>query len=119
MLPDKMAVKKGMSVTYHAFTMGRMEGIWGEDCKEFKPERWLDGCGVFQPRSPFRFLMFHARPRTCSGKEMAYTQLKAVVASIMKRFEMGEKEREIEFTTILRMKGRLPVQVKEREGKRQ
>ncbi|KAG1362443.1 cytochrome P450 94B3-like [Cocos nucifera] len=120
-LPDGTAVKKGMSVTYNTYAMGRMEGIWGEDCKEFKPERWLDGDGVFQPESPFRFPVFHAGPRTCLGKEMAYTQMKAVVASVMERFEIevvGEKEKEIEFTTSLRMRGGLPVRVKERDGKR-
>ncbi|XP_026658720.2 cytochrome P450 94A1-like [Phoenix dactylifera] len=118
-LPDGTAVKKGMSVTYNTYAMGRMEGIWGEDCKEFKPERWLDGDGLFQPKRPFLFPVFHAGPRTCLGKEMAYTQMKAVVASVIERFEIevvGEKEREIEFTTILRMKGGLPVKVKEREG---
>ncbi|CAL9203964.1 cytochrome P450 CYP94D108-like [Musa acuminata AAA Group] len=118
-LPDGTAVRAGMSVTYNTYAMGRMEGIWGADWGEFKPERWLDKEGAFRPVSPFRFVVFHAGPRTCLGKEMAYTQMKAVVASVMERFEMEVmdkgREREVEFSMLLRMKGGLVVRVRKRE----
>ncbi|THU44693.1 hypothetical protein C4D60_Mb02t10040 [Musa balbisiana] len=118
-LPDGTAVPAGMSVTYNTYAMGRMEGIWGAEWGEFKPERWLDKEGAFRPVSPFRFVVFHAGPRTCLGKEMAYTQMKAVVASVMERFEMEVvdkgREREVEFSMLLRMKGGLVVRVRERE----
>jgi cytochrome P450 len=53
-LPDGTFVGKGWFVTYSAYTMGRSEDIWGKDCMDFKPERWLDENGVFKPESPFR-----------------------------------------------------------------
>ncbi|KAL0369550.1 UNVERIFIED_CONTAM: cytochrome [Sesamum angustifolium] len=40
-LADGTFVTRGTRVTYHPYAMGRMERIWGPDCLEFKPERWL------------------------------------------------------------------------------
>ncbi|CAB4281258.1 unnamed protein product [Prunus armeniaca] len=31
-MPDGTIFKKGWFVTYHAYAMGRMEGIWGKNC---------------------------------------------------------------------------------------
>ncbi|XP_020585091.1 cytochrome P450 94B3-like, partial [Phalaenopsis equestris] len=70
-LPDGTEIKRGWFI--NAYAMGRMEGIWGKDCKEFRPERWLEvASGEFRPDSPFRFPAFHGGPRMCLGKEMAY-----------------------------------------------
>ncbi|KAJ6829581.1 putative cytochrome P450 94B3-like [Iris pallida] len=85
-LPDGTEVGKGVIVMHSPYAMGRMESIWGEDCGEFRPERWLDPDGVFQPRSPYEYPVFHGGPRMCLGKDMAYIQMKAVVASVMERF---------------------------------
>ncbi|KAH7839478.1 hypothetical protein Vadar_004688 [Vaccinium darrowii] len=38
-LPDGTYMGKGWFVDYLAYAMGRMEKLWGLDCKEFKPER--------------------------------------------------------------------------------
>ncbi|CAA2988558.1 cytochrome P450 86A8-like, partial [Olea europaea subsp. europaea] len=40
-LPDGTFVPAGSSVTYSIYSAGRMKSTWGEDCLEFKPERWL------------------------------------------------------------------------------
>lgn len=53
-MPDGTFVGKGWFVTYTAYAMGRLEDIWGKDCMDIKPERWLDENGVFKPESPFR-----------------------------------------------------------------
>ncbi|CAL5394692.1 unnamed protein product [Camellia sinensis] len=37
-----------------------MPYIWGDDAEDFRPERWLNN-GVFQPKSPFKFIAFHVR----------------------------------------------------------
>ena len=57
-LPDGFSVKKGDMVAYQPYAMGRMKFLWGEDAEEFKPERWLNQDGVFQPESPFKFTAF-------------------------------------------------------------
>lgn len=118
-LPDGTKVKKGTMVYYNSYAMGRSRRIWGEDCEEFRPERWLDEKGVFQPRSPYVYPVFHAGPRMCLGKDMAYVQMKMVAAAVLERFEVEvvdkEKEKEYELNLIAKMKGGLMVKVKERK----
>ncbi|KAJ4712564.1 putative Cytochrome P450 [Melia azedarach] len=92
-LPDGTPVGKGDRVTYIPYGMGRMEALWGEDRLEFKPERWFDVVGeenraVLKSVNPFKFPVFQAGPRVCLGKEMAFIQMKYVVGSILKRFEI-------------------------------
>ncbi|KAI8536039.1 hypothetical protein RHMOL_Rhmol10G0224700 [Rhododendron molle] len=56
----------------------RMNFIWGDDCSEFKPERWISEGGTIKHEPSYKFLAFNAGPRTCLGKEVAFTQMKAV-----------------------------------------
>ena len=57
-LPDGYSVNKGDMVSYQPYAMGRMKFIWGDDAEVFRPERWLDENGIFQPESPFKFTAF-------------------------------------------------------------
>jgi cytochrome P450 len=118
---DDTLVRKGWTVTYSAYAMGRLEAIWGEDCMEYRPERWLGEDGAFQPASPFRYTVFHAGPRMCLGKEMAYVQMKSIVASVIEEFvvdvvgkDAGAGVPEHVLSVTLRMKGGLPVRVRRR-----
>jgi cytochrome P450 len=119
-LPDGTHVGAGWSVTYSAYAMGRLAAVWGEDCAEYRPERWLGDDGAFRPESPFRYTVFHAGPRMCLGKEMAYVQMKSIVASVLEEFVVDvEKDSaggvpEHVLSVTLRMKGGLPVQVRRR-----
>ncbi|XP_022755994.1 cytochrome P450 94B3-like [Durio zibethinus] len=97
-LPDGTVVRKGDRVTYFPYGMGRMEELWGKDWFEFKPDRWFqEPCaenGLLKPVSPFKFPVFQAGPRVCLGKEMAFIQMKYVVASILRRFEIRPLRRD-------------------------
>ncbi|KAK4408305.1 cytochrome [Sesamum angolense] len=118
-------VRKGWFADYSAYAMGRMERLWGADCREFRPERWLDENGVFQPCDQFKFPVFHCGPRMCLGKEMAYVQMKSIAAAMMYKFEVvavdggGCPERIVNppytLSLFLKMKGGLPVRLKRRE----
>ncbi|CAN4087968.1 unnamed protein product [Withania somnifera] len=87
-LPDGTRVQKGNRVTYFPYGMGRMENIWGKDRLEFKPDRWMDEYGELKSVSAYKFPVFQAGPRVCLGKEMAFTQMKYVLASVLRRFEI-------------------------------
>jgi len=118
-LPDGTRVGKGWLITYHTYAMGRTESVWGKDCTEYNPERWLEN-GAFRTENPFRFPVFHAGPRMCLGKEMAYIQMKSIAASMMERFEIEVVDKdtcpEHVLSLTLRMKGGLPVRVRVRDG---
>ncbi|KAG5043565.1 hypothetical protein AAZX31_03G142000 [Glycine max] len=122
-LPSGTVVKKGMFVTYHVYAMGRMESIWGEDWAEFKPERWLErlqtGKWNFVGRDSFTYPVFQAGPRICLGKEMAFMQMKRLVAGILRRFMVvptvakGVEPHYFAFLTS-QMEGGFPVKILER-----
>ncbi|KAL8493676.1 hypothetical protein ACS0TY_024750 [Phlomoides rotata] len=117
-LPDGTFIGKDWFISYHTYAMGRMESIWGKDCCEFKPERWIEN-GACKQESPFRYPVFHAGPRMCLGKDMAYIQMKSIAASVLERFAMEmvlEKGKcpDHLLSLTLRMKGGLLVRVKER-----
>lgn len=86
-LPDGTRVNKGTRVTYHPYAMGRMEEIWGNDCLEFKPTRWLKD-GLFQQENPFKYSVFQAGPRVCLGKEMAMVEIKTVAFRLIRRYKI-------------------------------
>ncbi|KAG9448640.1 hypothetical protein H6P81_008605 [Aristolochia fimbriata] len=102
-LPDGFSVKKGYKVGYLPYAMGRMKSLWGEDAEEFRPERWLDDDGVFQPQSPFKFASFQAGPRICLGKDFAYRQMKIFAAVLLRffRFELADEKRKVRYKTML------------------
>lgn len=117
-LPDGTMVKGGWSVMYSAYAMGRMEEIWGEDCHEYRPERWLENGVVFRQESPFRYPIFHAGPRVCPGKELAYIQMKYITASVIERFAVEVQDEgkcpSNTCTLTLVMKGGLPARLRGR-----
>lgn len=123
-LPDGNIVRKGTRVVYHVYAMGRMEALWGEDWADFRPERWLerdngDGKWRFVGRDTYTYPVFQAGPRICLGKEMAYLQMKRMVAGILRRFKVvpviGEGIEPV-FVAYLtsKMEGGLPVRIVER-----
>ncbi|XP_048322576.2 cytochrome P450 94A1 [Ziziphus jujuba] len=97
-LPDGTVVKEGEKVTYHPSAMGRMESVWGKDWAEYRPERWLEPERVdedtkkywrFVVRDPYSYPVFQAGPRTCLGKEMAFLQMKRVIAEVLRLFRVA------------------------------
>ncbi|XP_074570864.1 cytochrome P450 704C1-like [Curcuma longa] len=91
-LPGGYTVRKDDVVFYQPYPMGRMEYLWGVDAEAFRPERWLNDDGIFQPESPYKFTAFQAGPRLCLGKEFAYRQMKIFAAVLLRFFEFKLSE---------------------------
>ncbi|MED6182054.1 hypothetical protein PIB30_025130 [Stylosanthes scabra] len=112
-LPDGYKVKKGDGVYYLTYAMARITSIWGEDSEEFKPERWLNHHGLFQPQSPFKFVAFHGGPRICLGKEFSYRQMKIVTMALLFffRFKLANEAQSVTYRVMftLQMDKGLPL----------
>ncbi|CAH8358992.1 unnamed protein product [Eruca vesicaria subsp. sativa] len=125
-LPDGTGVRAGDRITYFPYGMGRMEVLWGKDWDEFKPDRWFDESydhktRVLKKVNPFEFPVFQAGPRVCLGEEMAYMQMKYVVASMLDRFHIepiGTDKPVFVPMLTAHMAGGMQVRVRRRDGSR-
>ncbi|KAH9311076.1 hypothetical protein KI387_026111, partial [Taxus chinensis] len=59
-LPDGTHVKKGSKLLYFIYATNRMDMMWGEDAKEFKPERWINREGIFVKELDYKYPVFNA-----------------------------------------------------------
>ncbi|XP_065860994.1 cytochrome P450 94A2-like [Euphorbia lathyris] len=124
-LPDGTVVRRGTNVTYHPYAMGRLEKLWGEDWADYKPERWLERDFAnekwnFVGRDAYTYPVFQAGPRLCLGKDMAFLQMKRVVAGVLSRFKVvpADPAVEPEYISYLtaKMKGGFPVRIEKRSN---
>ncbi|KAF6140672.1 hypothetical protein GIB67_013965 [Kingdonia uniflora] len=116
-LPDGTVVKPGMMIVISTFVMARMEWLWGKDCLEFKPERWIDEHGRLSNAPKYKFFTFSQGPRTCLGRDMAFTFMKSAVAAMIFNFHVEVLENQNicpKPSIVLHMKNGLLVKIKER-----
>jgi len=59
-LPDGTTVRKGWRVIFSSFCIGKVESLWGKNCLEYLPERWLDENGALELENRYWFPVFHA-----------------------------------------------------------
>nr|DAD40170.1 TPA_asm: hypothetical protein HUJ06_014493 [Nelumbo nucifera] len=116
-LPSGHRVDERTKILFSLYGMGRMEGLWGKDCLEFKPERWITERGRIRHEPSYKFLAFNAGPRTCLGKEVAFTQMKVVAAAFIHNYHVEVIEGHPvspNLSIILHMKHGLMVRVTKR-----
>ena len=118
-LPSGHHVKQNKMVLTSIYSTGRMEEIWGEDCLEFKPERWISERGelVFVPSH--KFAAFHTGPRACLGKEMTLIQMKVMAIALIRNYHFQVVEGHPVYpnlTVTLNMKYGLKVRVSKRSS---
>ncbi|KAK9108566.1 hypothetical protein Syun_024577 [Stephania yunnanensis] len=116
-LPSGHTMPPKSRILISLYAMGRMEEIWGKDCLQFKPERWISRDGRIKYEPPYKFMTFNAGPRICLGKEVAFTQMKMAVATLIYNycFEPVEGHPVVpKNSAILHMEHGLLVRIKRR-----
>ncbi|KAL5217919.1 hypothetical protein ABZP36_018603 [Zizania latifolia] len=117
-LPSGHEVMAGDKVLVFYYSMGRMKRVWGKDCREFRPERWITEDGKLRYVPSNKFVAFNSGPRTCLGKEMALVQMKVTAAAMAWNFAVDVVPGHVvepRLSVILHMKNGLLVRVKRRE----
>lgn len=117
-LPSGHEVQPGDKIMVSLYAMGRMEGVWGKDCREFRPERWIGEDGKPRYVPSYKFMSFNSGPRTCLGKDMAFVQLKAVAAAVVRNFEVEAVPGHViepKISIILHMKNGFKARIKRRQ----
>ncbi|PIA30065.1 hypothetical protein AQUCO_05700044v1 [Aquilegia coerulea] len=116
-LPDGTVVKPGMTIIMSLYAMGRMESVWGKDCMEYKPERWINENGKFRQEHMDKFFAFGSGPRLCIGKDIGVTMIKSAVANILFNFHVELVKGHHVYpksSLVLNMKNGMMVEVKPR-----
>ncbi|CAM0953453.1 unnamed protein product [Alopecurus aequalis] len=118
-MPSGHEVHAGETIIISIHSMGRMEGVWGKDCHDYNPHRWLSKDGNTLRHVPSnKFVSFNSGPRMCPGKEIAVTQMKTFVANVVWNFDMELTEGQSiqpKLSSTLQMKNGLMMKLKKRE----
>lgn len=107
-LADTYILKKGSVVQIAGGVLGRDEAVWGDDAKEFKPDRFISGEGRQRsegtdkgialpmpngvPSAAFR--AFGGGTVICPGRHFAQTELMLFAAAVVLAFDITEVEGE-------------------------
>lgn len=74
----------GTVLSVPTYSIHHSKEIWGEDADEFRPERWE----TVTPRQKNAFIPFSYGPRACVGRNVAEMEMKLIVATWVRRYEV-------------------------------
>ncbi|KLO13810.1 cytochrome P450 [Schizopora paradoxa] len=131
-LIDSLPVPKGTTVVIPLRAINRSKAVWGENAKDYVPERWMESekgltPGAKQIQGYHHLLTFSDGPRICLGRGFAVAEFKSVLSVLIRNFSFelvnGPKTEIEHVMTILprpRMKGEsgyaMPMRVRRLEG---
>ncbi|PLW27641.1 hypothetical protein PCANC_19540 [Puccinia coronata f. sp. avenae] len=87
-IPGGPTIMAGDVVRWSDWQMARDPSLWGDDCGEFLPDRWIDEKGSIKQYGPFKFHAFNAGPRICLGMNLAIFQAVKVIVEVFRNFEL-------------------------------
>ncbi|KAI4323544.1 hypothetical protein L6164_023141 [Bauhinia variegata] len=87
-LPSGHCVNPSSMIIYSMYTIGRSKEIWGENCLEFKQERWTSSKGEITHVPSYKFITFNAGPRSCLEKEMSFNEMKMVASAVLRNYHI-------------------------------
>ncbi|KAM3686542.1 hypothetical protein ACB098_10G009800 [Castanea mollissima] len=118
-LPSGHHIDANTKVMVSLYSMGSMEEVWGHDCLEFKPERWISEQGGIIHVPSHKFIAFNTGPRSCLGQDLTFFQMKTIVTAILWNYHVQVVEGNPIFpclSVMLHMKHGLKVRVSKRSG---
>ncbi|KAG5884438.1 hypothetical protein JTB14_024381 [Gonioctena quinquepunctata] len=112
---DGVVFPTGTNLLISPFITHRLPHIFPDPLK-FDPDRF--SAGNIEKMHPFAYLPFSAGPRKCIGYQFALLELKTIIFTIMKKYELslvpGHEEYKVSYRTTLRAKGGIWLRLKNR-----
>lgn len=87
--PDGSApllLRKGNGIGWSLYHMHRREDLYGEDARQYKPERWESGELIKKVGLGAGYVDFHGGPRLCLGKDYALQEASVAAIRILQRY---------------------------------
>ena len=89
---DGWTVPAGSLVMTSPWVTSRDQRWWGRDAEQFRPRRWLDADGRFDPAAPGQPRMayhpFGAGSRICIGEDFAWLEATLLLSSLARRYRI-------------------------------
>ncbi|KAH9444170.1 hypothetical protein KEM48_010989 [Puccinia striiformis f. sp. tritici PST-130] len=87
-IPGGPVIEAGDAVRWSDWAMARDPQVWGDDCLEFRPARWIDDNGNIKQFGHFKFHAFNGGPRVCLGMNFAILQCICMIVEVFHNFEL-------------------------------
>ncbi|KAG6813414.1 hypothetical protein H0H92_011393 [Tricholoma furcatifolium] len=86
---DTIKVRKGETFLVPILAINRSKDIWGEDAREYRPERWenVPEAATHIPGAWSNILTFLGGPRACIGWRFSVVETKALLFTLVRAFE--------------------------------
>ncbi|XP_031406717.1 cytochrome P450 CYP72A219-like [Punica granatum] len=81
----ELTIPAGVKLLMPALLIHHDRELWGEDAKEFKPERFCDGISK-ATKNQLLYFPFGWGPRICLGQNLSLIEVKIAMAMILQRF---------------------------------
>lgn len=103
----------GTVLSVPTYSIHHSREIWGPDADEFRPERWDDAT----ERQRNAFIPFSFGPRSCVGRNVADMEMKLIVATWVRRYDVVLAQDVMETREgFLRKPLALQIKFKKRQG---
>ncbi|KAJ8494947.1 hypothetical protein ONZ45_g13060 [Pleurotus djamor] len=91
--PDSVVIPQGTTLFVGIAAANRLQSIWGDDSREWKPERWLrPEAGNNEHKLPGIYagtLSFLGGGRSCVGYKLADIEMKIIISTLVSRFKFS------------------------------